>query len=201
MALTTRMAGMALHLLTQLLLPHRALPPAYFPGMLEPVELEPVELEPGVGKPEGVVPLTSPTSPRDRLPEPAWPGSTVGNYTPGNYYLLRLEEACSSGGITVHGLWPQWAEWCPGPSFDPAKLESIQAELAKWWPSCDPPYNATEFHAHEWSKHGVCTGLDELDYFETALQLRAQVSPRLSTCFTRTFVEMACPAPNATAKF
>lgn len=93
----------------------------------------------------------------------------------GHYYVLQME-TCQNR-TTLHGLWPQWGEWCDAPPFDPKALAPVAAELERWWPSCAGTDNATAFHAHEWDKHGSCTPFTELQYFSTALQLRARYAP------------------------
>jgi len=107
-------------------------------------------------------------------------------------YLLRLEQC--GGAVTIHGLWPQWGEWCDAPPFNPATLAPIQSELDRWWPSCPTggQGNTTWFHAHEWDKHGSCTGWTELEYFRGALLLREAYTPHLQTCLDRYTLE-PCP--------
>jgi len=99
--------------------------------------------------------------------------------TPGqfDYYLLTLSwapEFCHGHGdspecqgkhfgFVVHGLWPQytsggWPQTCstaPGLA-DPSTMTDIMP---------DP-----SLVAHEWAKHGTCSGLDADDYFKTVRQ-------------------------------
>ena len=61
---------------------------------------------------------------------------------------------------------------CPGERFDIKKLASIRGTLDVDWLSC-PQHGSTneKFWEHEWSKHGTCTGLSQLDYFNVTLGL------------------------------
>jgi ribonuclease T2 len=99
--------------------------------------------------------------------------------TPGqfDYYLLTLSwapEFCHGHGdspecqgkhfgFVVHGLWPQftsggWPQTCStGPGLaDPSAMTDIMP---------DP-----SLVAHEWAKHGTCSGLDADGYFKAVRQ-------------------------------
>eukprot|EP00567_Pseudictyota_dubia_P008553 CAMPEP_0197444376 /NCGR_PEP_ID=MMETSP1175-20131217/9879_1 /TAXON_ID=1003142 /ORGANISM="Triceratium dubium, Strain CCMP147" /LENGTH=257 /DNA_ID=CAMNT_0042975155 /DNA_START=41 /DNA_END=813 /DNA_ORIENTATION=- len=90
--------------------------------------------------------------------------------------------------LTIHGLWPQrddgtWPSSCTDEPFDEEVLDDIGFEkFARLWPNVkadrrdEPGY--TDFWAHEWSKHGTCSGLDQSTYFGTALD-RAVPTPYL----------------------
>jgi len=108
---------------------------------------------------------------------------------PFDYYLLALSYApdfcaepggnkppqeCGSGlgiGFVVHGLWPQnntggGPENC-GPA-SPVSQSIINATLA---------YIPTPaLIQHEWSTHGVCTGLDAASYFALVRKARDSVT-------------------------
>merc|ERR1712183_836331 len=88
---------------------------------------------------------------------------------------LRLSKCKNSDTWTLHGLWPQWKEDCHGPAFDASKIASIQDDMNTFWLSC-PQYggNNPRFWSHEWKKHGTCSGMDELTYFQTGLAKRAE---------------------------
>lgn len=98
------------------------------------------------------------------------------------YYVFATSNTC--GNTTIYGLWPEWAEWCGGPPFDPTKLAPLAEQLAEAWPSCVGDDNATAFHAHEWDKHGTCSDFELYDYFANALQLFQQFKAPL-TCLER----------------
>jgi ribonuclease T2 len=105
-----------------------------------------------------------------------------------DYYLLTLSYApdfcaqpagdkdpreCGSGrrvGFVVHGLWPQ-GERSRGPercgSASPVAQDTVRAMLN---------YLPTEsLIQHEWSTHGVCTGLSASEYFGLIRKARDSV--------------------------
>lgn len=81
--------------------------------------------------------------------------------------------------LTIHGLWPQradgtWPSSCTDEPFDEKVLDDIGFEkIERLWPNVkadsrgEPGY--TDFWMHEWTKHGTCSGLNQDEYFETAL--------------------------------
>merc|ERR1711935_917719 len=88
---------------------------------------------------------------------------------------MRMQDVsgCTSGW-GLHGLWPQWAESCTHEKFDISNLDSIKSRLDQEWPSCQG--SAESFWSHEWSKHGTCSGMSQLDYFTKALDLLEKYS-------------------------
>lgn len=75
--------------------------------------------------------------------------------------------------LAIHGLWPEnqaprtYPRDCPAPPLD---LDAgLARELADYMPGM-----MDGLHAHEWRKHGGCSGLDDDDYFRGALE-RARV--------------------------
>lgn len=83
--------------------------------------------------------------------------------------------------ITIHGLWPQITEkeailsYCKDNSekFDASKLTSIQPQLTATWPTAFTGSGQSDagFWSHEWTKHGVCSPLTMVGYFEKSLTL------------------------------
>jgi len=62
--------------------------------------------------------------------------------------------------LNIHGLWPSVNEGeqpanCPGPAFNPANISSETAlnMISDWSGLYSSP---TQFHGHEWTKHGTC---------------------------------------------
>jgi len=133
------------------------------------------------------------------------PAPQVCTY-PGKCFDMRLqrcEEGATKGQLTLHGLWPQWSQGCKGEKFDEALLAPIRAEMEAKWPSCPPhkPESPSQDHwfwEHEWSKHGTCTGLDQLSYFRKALALADQhktecgSAEECNLCFTVGFDSVEC---------
>ncbi len=62
---------------------------------------------------------------------------------------------------------------CTDEQLDISLLQTLRDSLSNKWPnikalsSSSPEHDA--FWAHEWSKHGTCSGLSQLDYFSSAL--------------------------------
>ena len=81
--------------------------------------------------------------------------------------------------LTIHGLWPNnndgsYPQNCSNERFDLSNLQPIREELEQKWPNIQAPSPDSESHVsfweHEWSKHGTCSGLSQLDYFSHALK-------------------------------
>lgn len=81
--------------------------------------------------------------------------------------------------LTIHGLWPNrqdgsYPQSCSSEKFDLSSLQPIRDELEQQWPNIKALPNSAshgEFWDHEWSKHGTCTGLSQLNYFSHALKM------------------------------
>ncbi len=80
---------------------------------------------------------------------------------------------------TLHGLWPQGAEYCVAPA-------QKQLDQAKQWDQLDPvdlsattrdllarvmPGTQSHLERHEWTRHGSCTGKPAEQYFRAAAAL------------------------------
>ena len=99
----------------------------------------------------------------------------LGSRAPGafDYYVLALSwepgfcatarghnaECRASKGFVLHGLWPQleggdYPSTCPGPA--------LGADQARQWGAM---YADPSLIAHEWPKHGTCSGLTPDAYF------------------------------------
>lgn len=63
---------------------------------------------------------------------------------------------------------------CSNDAFDPNVIDALDRyRFEKYWPNIkypptSPEYN--DFWQHEWTKHGTCSGLSQLDYFASALE-------------------------------
>ena len=80
-------------------------------------------------------------------------------------------------GYTIHGLWPP-QEYCNSSPFNINDLTPIIPELNKAWISC-PEYNWSneQLWKHEWVKHGSCSNMTLLNYFNLTLTLWEAFSP------------------------
>jgi ribonuclease T2 len=136
------------------------------------------------------------------LPKPAAAKRTAAAaaQTPFDFYLMALtvhSAFCADGHsheaecrttvqrpLVIHGLWPErneprtYPHDCPAP---PLALDSALAlELADFMPGM-----ADGLHEHEWREHGGCSGLDDDEYFQQALELArgidAAIGARLAT--------------------
>lgn len=81
---------------------------------------------------------------------------------------------------TLHGLWPQYSAGgypadCTTEAYDKSSAAAVGWEtMTQYWPEVeykvtDPEY--TSFWEHEWTKHGTCSGLSQVDYFQTTIDL------------------------------
>ena len=64
-------------------------------------------------------------------------------------------------GWILHGLWPQyergWPQYCATEHDDPSREQTAaMADIM----------GTAGLAAHEWKKHGVCSGFDSVEYFE-----------------------------------
>lgn len=111
-------------------------------------------------------------------------------------YTFQIEKICKSY-YTIHGLWPNFGFYCPNKPFNLTKLEPIGDQLEEYWPSCFHHSNEWLWK-HEWTKHGSCIpDMDELQYFQKALDLRDQYDDQCKTevcnlCFDMNFRETVC---------
>mmetsp|Transcript_16046 Transcript_16046/g.33659 ORF Transcript_16046/g.33659 Transcript_16046/m.33659 type:complete len:292 (-) Transcript_16046:192-1067(-) len=92
------------------------------------------------------------------------------------------------GQLTIHGLWPErndgsWPATCTNEPLDTNLISSdtdLNSKLEEKWPNVKTSESSpshTEFWAHEWSKHGTCSGLNQHDYFSAALDLLLPTPP------------------------
>lgn len=103
------------------------------------------------------------------------PPKSLCKYPGGECYELamqRCKEGDTKGTMTLHGLWAEWSNECKGASFDYDLLSPIMPELLKKWISCpEDGGDNKRFWAHEWQKHGTCSGMDQLTFFNKTLAL------------------------------
>ncbi|XP_062186550.1 ribonuclease 1-like [Phragmites australis] len=69
-----------------------------------------------------------------------------------------------------------WPEYCSnGNPLSPWEIRDLMTSLDRNWPtlSCKSG-RSLEFWSYEWKKHGTCSNLDQHEYFEAALALKAR---------------------------
>lgn len=85
--------------------------------------------------------------------------------------------------LTIHGLWPSysnggWPSDCASSSdeeiFNHTILAPLIPQLERFWPNVKAKQSPDakhfyDFWQYEWGKHGTCSTLSCLDYFEAAL--------------------------------
>lgn len=122
-------------------------------------------------------------------------------YPGGECYELKLQKCEGMENWTLHGLWPEWQNECEGPDFDMDALKDIHDEMESKWPSC-PEYGQSEeeFWSHEWTKHGTCSGMGQLQYFKKALQMHDEYMEKCpegnqcAICFSKNLTSQeTCP--------
>ena len=107
------------------------------------------------------------------------------------YYRLDLLRE-NSTSFLVHGLWIEqcaqckqcgYPSMCARCQFNIYTLKPLfNALRANWFPGVDPRNNSLLMH--EWCKHGTCTNMTQLDYFNKTLALYTELKQRdlLSLC-------------------
>jgi ribonuclease T2 len=103
--------------------------------------------------------------------------------------------------LTIHGMWPQyingsWPSFCSNEAFNSSIIyNDLQTDdFYEHWPNIkyDIPDNTQElakyasFWEHEWTKHGTCSGLDQISYFKTTLDNRPTTPKIISDNYGKT---------------
>ena len=81
-------------------------------------------------------------------------------------------QECALGkklGFVLHGLWPQNDPGYPSDCSSEPLPASVKAQFPGLYPN-------DALYAHEWAKHGTCTGLSPAAYLALAGQLRQAVT-------------------------
>lgn len=145
--------------------------------------------------------------------ETATQQGTAGQF---DYYLLTLSwsptyclthpgdtKQCGNKGLgfVLHGLWPQYNSG-GYPQNCPTQYQLTPEAIAFG----DTIFPNSNLISHEWSKHGTCSGLDALGYFQAADQARTSVkvpeafdAPK--TTFTTTAKDIAAQFTAANPNF
>jgi len=112
--------------------------------------------------------------------------------------VFAVITCCVSCPWTIHGLWPENGEWCNPTPLNHTAIQPLMNRLKSEWPTCydvsddlvlandqDFFYSSQllnsdfSFWDHEWEKHGSCTGMDQVHYFNYTLNLYEKLLPSL----------------------
>jgi ribonuclease T2 len=102
-----------------------------------------------------------------------WPGS----YCDSNQGCCFPISGPPKAVFGIHGLWPNnddgsYPSNCGSDPFDPSQIQAILKSMnADWGSLACPSSNSDSFWTHEWTKHGTCSGMNEHDYFQSAISL------------------------------
>ncbi|MDX2228275.1 MAG: hypothetical protein NW220_01465 [Leptolyngbyaceae cyanobacterium bins.349] len=120
----------------------------------------------------------------DRRPPPTQkPQPIPGQF---DYYMLTLSwspdycvgqgkrdpQQCGQGrqlGFVLHGLWPQYTRGYPAN----CTTEAFDPQMRQQFPNL---YPSPRLYAHEWEKHGTCSGLTQAQYHQLAKTLKERVN-------------------------
>mmetsp|Transcript_16884 Transcript_16884/g.28042 ORF Transcript_16884/g.28042 Transcript_16884/m.28042 type:complete len:278 (+) Transcript_16884:131-964(+) len=95
-----------------------------------------------------------------------------------DYPGCRKPEPFWKSHLTIHGMWPEykdgtWPSFCTTEVLDNATIAPLLSRMEHYWPNVQAltptAHHFFDFWKHEWSKHGTCSGLTQLQYFEAAL--------------------------------
>ncbi len=106
--------------------------------------------------------------------------------------------------FSIHGLWPDQIsktfkpvtsklhnfnygpEFCKqNGDFNINNITDLFPDMYKMWPS---ESNHGQLWRHEWDRHGSCSGLNEHDYFSTALNITKQLNLKIDNQLIGKFV-------------
>lgn len=106
------------------------------------------------------------------------PRDVAGNF---DFYTLAMSwspsfcatnrdpHQCGRGlGFVLHGLWPQYEKGYPSDCGTERLPEAIRQEYA-------PIFASPRLAAHEWRRHGTCSGLDPVTYFKLSAQMKGSL--------------------------
>ena len=104
----------------------------------------------------------------------------------GSYPGCQQPTAWQQTNLTLHGIWPQYAQQTGGHPYPQCcdsqyggeltedTVQSVLSELQLYWPNEEAldgqPLQNTLWY-HEWAVHGTCSGLPQLDFFQLAFSL------------------------------
>jgi ribonuclease T2 len=81
-------------------------------------------------------------------------------------------QQCTVGkklGFVLHGLWPQYTQGFPSDCSNEKLTKDAKAKFPGLYPS-------DALYAHEWEKHGTCSGLGPQDYLAFSKKLKESIT-------------------------
>ncbi len=81
-------------------------------------------------------------------------------------------QQCAVGkklGLVLHGLWPQYNRGFPDRCANDKFTKNLVGKFPNLYPN-------EKLYAHEWEKHGTCSGLDQEGYLALSQKLKESVS-------------------------
>lgn len=91
------------------------------------------------------------------------------SWSPAYCATRRDANQCGRGlGFVLHGLWPQHEKGYPEQCSTEALPNAVRENYAPIFPS-------PKLIAHEWRKHGTCSGLDPAAYFALSSRLKGKL--------------------------
>ncbi|OQR95664.1 hypothetical protein THRCLA_22089 [Thraustotheca clavata] len=82
--------------------------------------------------------------------------------------------------LTIHGLWPNnndgsYPSYCSNEALSQSTIDQVgMKSINTYWPDVKTNYGTT-FISNEWSKHGTCSGMKQLDYVKATIKLEVQL--------------------------
>ncbi len=127
----------------------------------------------------------APATPNEK-PSSKSSDSNSSNNSTFDFYVLTLSwspdycaasdtndpQQCSPGrklGFVLHGLWPQYDKGYPSSCSTEAMPKNVKAKFPFLYPN-------EKLYAHEWDKHGTCSGLSPEEYLSLTKKLKESVA-------------------------
>jgi ribonuclease T2 len=116
------------------------------------------------------------------------PGYCASHSTASECYNLETRYPYAVSHLVIHGFWPQrrdgsYPSFCAGcktiNSNCNANSIKSQFDVTDKWIKYAPAYDRSTLVDYEWNKHGTCSGLSKLNYFNVELEtLRKLGTPK-----------------------
>ncbi|OQR95668.1 hypothetical protein THRCLA_22088 [Thraustotheca clavata] len=100
--------------------------------------------------------------------------------TTGNFAGCNNPTDFMKTNLTIHGLWPNnndgsYPSFCSDETLSQSTIDQVGMDVINtYWPDVKTNYGTT-FISNEWSKHGTCSDMAQLDYVNAAISLETQL--------------------------